>query len=106
MTKADKRENIIMIASEPLTFERSDWMEVKSNTMIVVTPKVSLTIGRSRLEVEANAGQMNVLQIPIIDDFWVPPADPAAQNRSTDFAINMGFGELTVLLSDVNGEKA
>lgn len=40
MTKADKRENIIMIASEPLTFERSDWMEVKTNTMIVVTPKV------------------------------------------------------------------
>lgn len=41
MTKADKRENVIMIASEPLTFERSDWMEVKSNTMIVITPKVS-----------------------------------------------------------------
>ena len=30
-----------MIASEPLTFERSDWMEVKTNTMLVVTPKVS-----------------------------------------------------------------
>jgi glutamine amidotransferase len=42
MTKADKRESIIMIASEPLTFERSDWMEVKTNTMIVITPKVSL----------------------------------------------------------------
>jgi len=41
MTKADKRESIIMIASEPLTFERSDWMEVKTNTMIVITPKVS-----------------------------------------------------------------
>ena len=39
MTKADKREDIIMIASEPLTFERSDWMEVKTNTMIVITPK-------------------------------------------------------------------
>jgi glutamine amidotransferase len=42
MTKADKRESIIMIASEPLTFERSDWMEVKTNTMIVITPKVSM----------------------------------------------------------------
>ena len=41
MTKADKRESIIMIASEPLTFERSEWMEVKTNTMIVITPKVS-----------------------------------------------------------------
>jgi predicted ribosome-associated RNA-binding protein Tma20 len=25
MTKSDKRENIIMIASEPLTFERGDY---------------------------------------------------------------------------------
>lgn len=40
MTKADKRESIIMIASEPLTFERNEWMEVKTNTMIVITPKV------------------------------------------------------------------
>ena len=41
MTKADKRESIILIASEPLTFDRSDWMEVKTNTMVVITPKVS-----------------------------------------------------------------
>jgi glutamine amidotransferase len=45
MTKADKRENIIMIASEPLTFERSDWMEVKTNTMLVITPKVRDGLG-------------------------------------------------------------
>lgn len=44
MTKADKREKIIMIASEPLTFERSDWMEVKTNTMLVITPKVSFLV--------------------------------------------------------------
>ncbi|WVR05261.1 hypothetical protein IAU60_002273 [Kwoniella sp. DSM 27419] len=74
MTKADKRENIIMISSEPLTFERSDWMEVKTNTMIVITPK------------------MNLLQIPIIDEFWVPPQDPARSTRSRDFAIEMGYG--------------
>lgn len=47
MTKADKRENIIMIASEPLTFERSDWQEVRTNTMIVVTPKVRLISAQS-----------------------------------------------------------
>ena len=41
MKKADKRENVIMIASEPLTFERSEWLEVKNNTMIVITPKVT-----------------------------------------------------------------
>jgi hypothetical protein len=37
--------------------------------------------------------QMNLLQIPIIDDLWVPPQDPATQHRSKDFAIEMGFGE-------------
>lgn len=47
MTKADKRENIIMIASEPLTFERSDWMEVKTNTMMVITPKVRVSYAES-----------------------------------------------------------
>jgi len=34
------REDIVMIASEPLTFEQKDWMEVKNNTMVVITPKV------------------------------------------------------------------
>ena len=57
MSKSDKRENIIMVASEPLTFEKgmctvfpgqiflkflskADWMEIRTNTMIVITPKM------------------------------------------------------------------
>ncbi|RXK36715.1 glutamine amidotransferase [Tremella mesenterica] len=83
MTKADKRERIFLLASEPLTFERSDWMEVRTNTMIVITRK------------------MNLLQIPIIDEFWVPPQDPAAYQRSKDFAIEQGFGH-GFLAADVN----
>jgi glutamine amidotransferase len=78
MTRADKRENIVMIASEPLTFERSDWMEVKTNTMLVVTPK------------------MNILQIPIVDEFWVAQGDKDAHKRSTDYAVEMGFGTSTL----------
>jgi len=73
MAKADKRENIIMIASEPLTFERADWMEIKTNHMVVITPK------------------MNLLQIPIKDKFYVPPSDPAALTRATDFAQEKGL---------------
>ncbi|KAI0815033.1 nucleophile aminohydrolase [Irpex lacteus] len=34
---------------EPLTFEKADWMEIRTNHMVVITPK------------------MNLLQIPIID---------------------------------------
>lgn len=69
MFKEDKRENIIMVASEPLTFEKADWMEVKTNTMIILTPK------------------MNVLLIPINDKFYVHPS----QNRGTDLAAAKGL---------------
>ncbi|KAF7320393.1 Phosphoacetylglucosamine mutase [Mycena kentingensis (nom. inval.)] len=68
MSKADKRENIIMVASEPLTFERADWMEIKTNTMVVITPR------------------FNLLQIPIVDKFSAP-----GTVRRTEFAHEKGF---------------
>lgn len=59
MNKADKRERIVLIAcvagalviqiitdarapcrSEPLTFERADWVEIPSQSCIVITPRV------------------------------------------------------------------
>jgi len=73
MSKSDKRENIILVASEPLTFEKADWMEIKTNTMIVITPR------------------MNLLQIPIVDEFHVPPSDPASLKRNVEFASSKGF---------------
>ena len=48
-------------------------MEIRTNNMIVVTPK------------------MNLLQIPIVDKYYVTPSDPAAQNRGTDFAAGKGL---------------
>ncbi|KAJ7900299.1 N-terminal nucleophile aminohydrolase [Mycena olivaceomarginata] len=68
MSKADKRENIIMVASEPLTFERADWMEIKTNTLVVITPR------------------FNLLQIPIVDKFSAP-----GHVRGTEFAQEKGF---------------
>jgi hypothetical protein len=41
--------------------------------MIIITPK------------------MNLLQIPIVDQFYVPPSHPAALARSTDFAQAKGL---------------
>ncbi|TFK30310.1 glucosamine 6-phosphate synthetase [Coprinopsis marcescibilis] len=73
MTKSDKRENIIMIASEPLTFERADWMEIRTNHMAIITPK------------------MNLLQIPIKDEFYVSPSDPASRHRTNEFAREKGL---------------
>lgn len=71
MSKLDKRENIIMIASEPLTFEKADWLEIRTNTMIVITAK------------------MNFLQIPIVDEFYVPPS--VANTRAVEFAATKGL---------------
>ncbi|RIB15389.1 nucleophile aminohydrolase [Gigaspora rosea] len=52
MTKADKREDIVLVASEPLTFERADWLTIPTNTCLVITPK------------------LNVLLFPIKDQFY------------------------------------
>lgn len=41
--------------------------------MVIITPK------------------MNLLQIPIVDKYYVPPSDPAALNRGTDFAAAKGL---------------
>lgn len=48
-------------------------MEIKTNHMVVITPK------------------MNLLQIPIVDKFYVPPSDPAALARATEFAQEKGL---------------
>jgi hypothetical protein len=48
-------------------------MEIKTNHMVVITPK------------------MNLLQIPMKDKFYVPPSDPAALPRATEFAQEKGL---------------
>jgi len=107
MSKADKRENIIMVYSKSAQARRAisphsrsrvnlsplngvrhsiacffvsflripaaDWMEIKTNHMVVITRK------------------MNLLQIPIKDKFYVTPSDPAALTRATEFAQEKGL---------------
>lgn len=111
MSKTDKRENIIMVPlcaihtfvhvadteAYRLQVSRSrlrkvgnmscgcesgteiplrrtaDWMEIRTNHMVVITPK------------------MNLLQIPIVDKFYVKPSDPTASSRGIEFAAAKGF---------------
>ncbi|KAF9195863.1 hypothetical protein BGZ50_003124 [Haplosporangium sp. Z 11] len=54
MVKAGKREDLVVITSEPLTFEKADWLTIPTNTLMVVTSK------------------MNVLLYPIVDEFYNP----------------------------------
>jgi len=71
MVKTDKREKIIVVASEPLTFEKADWMEIPTNTLVCITPK------------------MNVLQLPIVDEYALGKGDHTI--RSPTFAIKTGY---------------
>ncbi|KAL8287411.1 hypothetical protein RQP46_003269 [Phenoliferia psychrophenolica] len=70
MNKCDKRENIILVASEPLTFERADWLEVPSQSCIVITPR------------------NNLLKFPIVDPFFISSPMPA---RAEGFARAKGY---------------
>lgn len=90
MTKADKRERIILIAwvlfsppshtsdtdpllhnrSEPLTFERADWVEIPSQSLIVVTPR------------------NNLLKYPIVDQYF---QHDAVSTRQEGFAASKGY---------------
>ncbi|CAG8664342.1 1637_t:CDS:2, partial [Acaulospora morrowiae] len=54
MIKADRRNDIVLIASEPLTYEKTDWITIPCNTCVVITPK------------------LNVLMFPIRDQFYNP----------------------------------
>ncbi|KAJ1825800.1 glutamine amidotransferase subunit [Coemansia sp. RSA 2706] len=54
MVKANKREDVVVVASEPLTYERSDWLAIPTNTLLAITPK------------------LNVLLYPIKDQYWNP----------------------------------
>ncbi|KAI8578163.1 hypothetical protein K450DRAFT_266181 [Umbelopsis ramanniana AG] len=44
MVKADRREDMVVVASEPLTFEKADWLTIPTNTILVITPKLSVLL--------------------------------------------------------------
>ncbi|PIA14190.1 N-terminal nucleophile aminohydrolase [Coemansia reversa NRRL 1564] len=54
MAKANKREDVVVVASEPLTYEKSDWLAIPTNVLLVITPK------------------FNIHLHPIRDKYWNP----------------------------------
>ncbi|ORZ33798.1 glutamine amidotransferase [Catenaria anguillulae PL171] len=54
--RSGKREQIVVIASEPLTFHKSDWCKLPDNTLLMVGERG------------------NVLVFPIEDEYWDPSA--------------------------------
>jgi glutamine amidotransferase len=69
MERRDRGQNIIMIASEPLTFERNDWITIPTNTVLTIR-------------------NQTVLFHPIIDEYY--QTDPSKE-RSSDFAESKGL---------------
>ncbi|KAK3055410.1 hypothetical protein LTS18_011810 [Coniosporium uncinatum] len=68
MERRDKGADIVLVASEPLTFERDNWVTLPTNS--------TLTIHKQTVMIH-----------PIVDEFYVP--DPA-HKRSTQFAQTKG----------------
>jgi glutamine amidotransferase len=69
MERRDKASDVVLVASEPLTFERHNWLSVPTNTV--------LTICNQTVSVR-----------PIRDEFYDP--DPSAE-RSSNFATARGL---------------
>ncbi|KAL7751859.1 glutamine amidotransferase subunit [Sorochytrium milnesiophthora] len=57
MQRLSRREEMVIISSEPLTFHRAEWCKIPDNTLVVVTAK------------------LNVLLYPIVDENWCPDAE-------------------------------
>lgn len=69
MERLDRGQDIIMVASEPLTFERGDWIAVPTNSILTIK-------------------NQTVLLHPIVDEFY--QEDPL-YTRSSDFAESKGL---------------
>lgn len=69
MQRRDKASDVVLVASEPLTFERHNWLAVPTNTIV--------TISEQTVDVR-----------PIKDEFYTP--DPSLE-RSTGFAKEKGL---------------
>ncbi|KAK9326054.1 nucleophile aminohydrolase [Lipomyces orientalis] len=69
MERRDRRQDVILVASEPLTFERSDWVTVPTNSILTIN-------------------KQTVLLHPIMDEYY--QADPSVP-RSSNFAASRGL---------------
>lgn len=81
MERKNKGQDIVMIASEPLTFERNDWIAIPTNTMITIK-------------------KQTVLLHPIIDEYY---DEEPGQPRSSQFAESKGLVSPMVVGSTETG---
>lgn len=78
--RVDRKQDVIMVASEPLTFERNDWITVPTNTLLTIK-------------------NQTVLLHPIRDEYSLE----TLVKRSSDYAESKGLmGPVPVSLEDLS----
>ena len=80
MERRGRGQDIVMIASEPLTFERNDWITIPTNTTLTIK-------------------NQTVLLHPIIDEYF--QSDPSCV-RSSEFASSKGLVSPMVVSNNGN----
>lgn len=81
MERLDRKLDVIMVASEPLTFERKDWITVPTNTVLTIK-------------------NQTVLLHPILDEYY---QTDLLFSRSSDFAESKGLmGPVPLSITDLN----
>lgn len=81
MERRDKGQDIVLVSSEPLTFQRADWVTVPTNSILTIS-------------------QNTVLLHPILDKYFV---DKASHVRNDRFAREKGL--LGVVSGDIRPES-
>lgn len=82
MDRDDKGQDIVLVSSEPLTFERADWVTVPTNSVITISDS-------------------NVLLHPIIDKYYV---DKASHVRNDKYAASKGLLGTTMAIAEAEAE--
>lgn len=93
MERLDRSQNIIMVASEPLTFERGDWIAVPTNTVLTIKKQTVLLhpirdeyfqadplFARSSTYAESR-GLMGSVPLAEAPDVDVPPLEREGRSR-------------------------
>lgn len=84
MERLNRSQDVIFVASEPLTFERGDWICVPTNTVLTITSKNT------------------VLMHPIRDEFY---DDRGIIERSSGLAMSKGLiGGVPTMAAEANGD--
>jgi glutamine amidotransferase len=81
---SNKREDIIVVSSEPLTYERADWIPVPANTVMVLTSRFNVLIYPIMDEYYSATGRRTFPKLASSDDGGTQEEDRSADDNDQD----------------------